>query len=104
MQRFIKQEEYEEWKIDRLRFAEETQGEPATKSETGEIDQSHQVLKLKLEATVNQIKHAYESLINLWDPGEFQKYPYLEQRAYEKVKQVELAYEKLVKEWLKKKR
>jgi len=66
-------------------------------------EQFYQILKLKLGATEKQIKQAYESLVYIWHPEELSKYPYLQQIAYERKKQIELAYENLVGEWVKKK-
>ena len=68
------------------------------------MEQFYQILKLKLGATEQQIKHAYENSVNMWHPEELSKYPYLQQIAYEKKKQIELAYENLVGEWVKKKK
>jgi curved DNA-binding protein CbpA len=67
------------------------------------MEQFYQILKLKLGATEKQIKQAYENSLNIWRPEELSKYPYLQQIAYERKKQIELAYGKLVGEWVKKK-
>ena len=72
--------------------------------EEGEyLEQFYQILKLKLGATEKQIKHAYETLVNIWHPDDLSKYPYLQQIAYERKKQIELAYGKLVGEWVRNK-
>jgi DnaJ-class molecular chaperone len=67
------------------------------------MEQFYKILKLRLGATEKQIKQAYENLINIWHPEEFSRYPYLQQIAYERKKQIEWAYEKLVGELVKKK-
>jgi DnaJ-class molecular chaperone len=66
------------------------------------MEQFYQILKLELGATAKQIKQAYVNLMNIWHPEEFSKYPYSQQIAYERKKQIELAYEKLVGEWIRK--
>ncbi|HUL30161.1 MAG TPA: DnaJ domain-containing protein [Thermodesulfobacteriota bacterium] len=63
----------------------------------------YHILKLKLGAREEQIKQAYESLANMWHPEELSKYPYLQQIAYQRKKQIELAFENLVGEWIKRK-
>ncbi len=66
------------------------------------MEQFYQILKLELGATEKQIKQAYENLMNIWHAEEFSKYPYSQRIAYERKKQIELAYEKLVGEWIRK--
>ena len=66
------------------------------------MEQFYQILKLKLGATEKQSKQAYENLVNLWDPEELSRYPYLQQIAYQRKKQIELAYGNLVGEWVRK--
>lgn len=66
------------------------------------MEQFYQILKLRLGATEKQIKQAYENLANIWRPEELSKYPYLQRRAYERMQQIELAYEMLVREYVKK--
>jgi preprotein translocase subunit Sec63 len=70
---------------------------------TEEMKQFYQILKLKLGAKEKEIKQAYGNLVNIWHPEELSKYPYLQQIAYERRKQIELAYEKLVREYVMKK-
>jgi len=66
------------------------------------MEQFYQILKLKLGATEKQSKQTYENLVNLWDPEGLSRYPYLQQIAYQRKKQIELAYENLVGEWVRK--
>jgi DnaJ-class molecular chaperone len=66
------------------------------------MEQFYQILKLKLGATAKQSKQTYEDLVNMWDPEEFSRYPYLQQIAYQRKKQIELAYEAFVGEWVRK--
>jgi len=66
------------------------------------MEQFYRILELKLGATEKQSKQTYENLVNLWDPEELSRYPYLQQIAYQRKKQIELAYENLVGEWVRK--
>ena len=67
------------------------------------MERFYQILKLKLGATEKQIKQAYKNSVNLWHPEELSKYPCLQRIAHERKRQIELAYENLVGEWVKKK-
>jgi curved DNA-binding protein CbpA len=68
----------------------------------GAMEQLYQILKVKLGATEKQSEQTYENFVNMWDPEELSRYPYLQQIAYQRKKQIELAYEKLVGEWVRK--
>jgi len=42
------------------------------------MGQFYQILKPKLGATEEQMKKAFEGLVNIWHPEELSKHPYLQ--------------------------
>jgi len=64
------------------------------------MGQFYQILKPKLGATEEQMKKAFEGLVNILHPEELSKHLYVQRIAYERKKLIELAYGKLVREWV----
>jgi thioredoxin 1 len=61
-----------------------------------ELDQYYQTLELKPGASEEEIKQAYKDLLDIWDPERVSENPRLQERANEKLKEIKLAYEKLM--------
>jgi len=66
---------------------------------TGEIDKDYQVLGLKPGASREEIDEAYKDLVNVWHPDRFMDNPRLQEKANEKLKEINIAYKEL-KEYL----
>ena len=62
----------------------------------GEMDQYYRTLELKPGASEEEIKQAHEDLVNIWDPSRVSSDPRLQGKASEKLKEINLAYEKLM--------
>ncbi|HYA94193.1 MAG TPA: phospholipase D-like domain-containing protein [Thermodesulfobacteriota bacterium] len=60
-----------------------------------EIDKYYQILELKQVASKEEIRQAYKDLVNVWHPDRFENKPHLQQKANEKLKEINLAYKKL---------
>jgi thioredoxin 1 len=61
-----------------------------------EMDQYYKILELKPGASEEEIKQAYKDLVNIWHPDQVSSNPHLVERANEKLKEINLAYEKLM--------
>ena len=61
-----------------------------------ELDKYYAALDLKPGASEDEIKQAYEDLVNIWNPERVSSNPRLQERANEKLKEVNSAYEKLM--------
>ncbi len=62
-----------------------------------EKDQYYKILELKPGASGEEIRQAYMDLVNIWDPNRVSSNPRLQERANEKLKEINLAYETLMK-------
>jgi len=51
------------------------------------------ILELKRDATMDEAKQAYKDLVNIWHPDRFSNNPRLRQKAEERLKEVNEAYE-----------
>lgn len=60
-----------------------------------EIKDSYSALELKPDASPEAVKEAYRELVKVWHPDRFSGDAKLEQRALEKLKRINLAYERI---------
>ena len=60
-----------------------------------DLDYCYQVLGLEPNASANEIRQAYRDLTNVWHPDRFAHNPRLQKKAQEKLKDINLAYERL---------
>ena len=59
------------------------------------IEQCFKILELDNSASPDEIKQAYKDIINVWHPDRFTNNPRLKQKAEEKLKEVNAAYDTL---------
>jgi len=93
--RFKSREEHEAWKNREIKENEEKK-QRSLRDEEGNIDQYYQILGLKPNASKEDVEQAYKDLLTVWNPEEFADEPGLQQKAREKVKEIDEAYEKLM--------
>ena len=62
---------------------------------TSEINRCYQVLELEPGASPEQVKEAWRELVKVWHPDRFPNDAKLQRRAQERLKEINLAYEKL---------
>ncbi len=86
--KFKNREEYEAWKAGKLKEAEEKR--------KSLIDQYYRILGLKPNASKEEVDQAYKDLLTVWNPDAFADEPGLQQKAREKVKEIDEAYKKLI--------
>lgn len=55
----------------------------------------YEILELKPDASQEEIKQAYRDLVKVWHPDRFSHDPRLQQKAQEKLKEINEAYEQL---------
>jgi len=55
----------------------------------------YRLLELKPDATLEEVKRAYRELVKVWHPDRFTEDALLQQKAQEKLKQINLAYERI---------
>ncbi len=97
--KFKNREEYEAWKAQRIKENQESrQSFGAGKSNANHY---YEILELKPNATKEEIKQAYKDLLTVWNPDKFSNELSLQQKAREKVKEIDEAYEKLILYFLK---
>jgi hypothetical protein len=60
-----------------------------------EIESCYKILDLAPGASEEEIKKAYRILVKVWHPDRFSQDPKLQKKAQEKLKEINLAYEKL---------
>lgn len=60
-----------------------------------DIDRYYEILELKFGASPEEVKRAYRDLVRVWHPDRFSHDPRLQQKAQEKLKEINEAYEKL---------
>lgn len=61
-----------------------------------DIERSYVTLGLKVGASPEEVKEAYRDLVKVWHPDRFTDNPRLQQRAQEKLKEINLAYDTLL--------
>jgi hypothetical protein len=59
------------------------------------IDRYYEILELNPGASIEEVKRAYRDLVRVWHPDRFSNDPRLQQKAQEKLKDINEAYEKL---------
>jgi len=57
-----------------------------------EIEHYYQALGLQPEATEAEVREAYRDLVKVWHPDRFSGDPHLQEKAQEKLKEIDLAY------------
>ena len=60
-----------------------------------DIDKYYQILGLNPGASEEEIKQEYKDLVNVWHPDRFINNPHLQEKANEKLKEINLAYKTL---------
>ena len=58
-----------------------------------DIRQCFDVLELDSNATIDDVKQAYKDMVNIWHPDRFSNNPRLKQKAEDKLKEINEAYE-----------
>ncbi|MDL1981111.1 MAG: J domain-containing protein [Deltaproteobacteria bacterium] len=60
-----------------------------------DIEQSFEILELDRGASTDEIKQSYKDIVTVWHPDRFSNNPRLKQKAEEKLKEVNAAYDTL---------
>jgi DnaJ-like protein len=60
-----------------------------------EISESYRILEVHTDASLEEVKRAYRELARVWHPDRFGNDVRLQQKAQEKLKQINLAYEQI---------
>ena len=60
-----------------------------------DIEKCYEILELDRDASLDDAKQAYKDLVNIWHPDRVSNNPRLQQKAEEKLKEVNVAYEKV---------
>jgi len=60
-----------------------------------DIEQSFEILELDSGASTDEIKQSYKDIVAVWHPDRFYNNPLLKQKAEEKLKEVNVAYDTL---------
>lgn len=60
-----------------------------------DLDRYYEILELRCDATPEQVKQSYRDLVKVWHPDRFIDDARLQQLAQEKLKKINIAYEKL---------
>jgi len=60
-----------------------------------DIEQSFEILELDRGASTDEIKQSYKDIVTVWHPDRFSSNPRLKQKAEEKLKEVNVAYDTL---------
>jgi hypothetical protein len=60
-----------------------------------DIKQSFEILELDRGASTDEIKQSYKDIVTVWHPDRFSNNPRLKQKAEEKLKEVNVAYDTL---------
>jgi curved DNA-binding protein CbpA len=60
-----------------------------------DIDKCYEILEVNKSATPDQVKQAYKDLVNIWHPDRVSNNPRLKQKAEDKLKEINTAYEKV---------
>jgi hypothetical protein len=92
--KFKNREEYEAWKARKIKETEENR--KSLRSKESNIAHYYELLGLKLGASEKQIKEAYRDLLKVWHPDRFTNDLCLQQKAREKIREIDEAYEKLM--------
>ncbi|MBE9551284.1 MAG: DnaJ domain-containing protein [Proteobacteria bacterium] len=60
-----------------------------------DIQRCFEILEIKRDASPEEAKQAYKDIVSVWHPDRFSNNPRLEQKAGEKLKEVNAAYDKV---------
>jgi DnaJ-like protein len=60
-----------------------------------DISESYRILEVRADASLEEVKRAYRELARVWHPDRFGSDVRLQQKAQEKLKQINLAYERI---------
>ncbi len=60
-----------------------------------DIQRCFEILEIKSDASPEEAKQAYKDIVSVWHPDRFSNNPRLEQKAGEKLKEVNAAYDKV---------
>lgn len=60
-----------------------------------DIRRCYDILELKTNASLAEVKRAYKDIVNVWHPDRFSNNPRLKEKAEEKLKEINKAYETL---------
>ena len=60
-----------------------------------EIDKYYEILEVNKSASPEQVRQAYKDLVNIWHPDRVSNNPRLKQKAEDKLKEINTAYEKV---------
>jgi curved DNA-binding protein CbpA len=91
---FKNREEYDAWKARKIK--EKEQKRQSLRSEGNNINHCYQILGLKPNASKEEVEQVYKDLLTVWNPDAFADEPGLQQKAREKVKEIDEAYKKLM--------
>jgi hypothetical protein len=80
----------------RKRKASEINSSQGQQSSLNDNSTYYQILGLKSFVSKEEIKQAYKDLLNVWNPDRFLNEPSLQQKAQQKIKEIDEAYEKLI--------
>ena len=58
-----------------------------------DIRRCFEILELDRDVTIDEVKRAYKDLVNIWHPDRFSNNPRLRQKAEDKLKEINEAYE-----------
>lgn len=60
-----------------------------------QLQRCFQILELDCNASIDEVRQAYKDIVNVWHPDRFSHNPRLKQKAENKLKQVNIAYDKV---------
>ena len=60
-----------------------------------DIEKCFEIFELDRRASPYEVKQAYKDIVNVWHPDRFSNNPRLKQKAEEKLKEINVAYETL---------
>lgn len=66
------------------------------------IQRCFEILELQQGATLDDVRQAYKDIVNVWHPDRFSANPRLKQKAEQKLKEVNVAYETVVNAFFQK--
>ena len=61
-----------------------------------ELQRCFQVLELDCTASIDEVRQAYKDIVSVWHPDRFSHNPRLKQKAEGKLKEVNVAYERVI--------
>jgi DnaJ-domain-containing protein 1 len=70
---------------------------PASAPSSSALSDCYRTLEIPESANLDQIREAYKNLVKVWHPDRFQHDPKLREKAEQKLKEINTAYDKLIK-------